>query len=135
MMIPQPHPDHACPAWHPNLKKKLQTSQNRCIRHCLQLDNKSQIGLKHFEKTNSLPISERFNQYFCSNPFKFLTGLFLYFNGISRQSAQNQVNTRSSVLKLKHPLRNTCSGQKKFVVSDTNSLEQFAEGPEVGEFI
>ena len=41
---------------------------------------------------------------------------------------------RSSVLKLKHPLRNTCSGQKKFVASDTNSLEQFPDGPEVGEF-
>ena len=30
-----------------------------------------------------------------------------------RQSGQNQANTRSSVLKLKHPIRNTCSGQKK----------------------
>ena len=53
---------------------------------------------------------------------------------IYRQSGQNQENTRSSVLKLKHPLRNTCSGQKKFIVSYTNSLEQFADGPEVGEF-
>ena len=31
---------------------------------------------------------------------------------IDRQSGQNQANTRSSVLKVKHPLRNTCSGQK-----------------------
>ena len=29
---------------------------------------------------------------------------------IDRQSGQNQANTRSSVLKVKHPLRNTCSG-------------------------
>ena len=31
---------------------------------------------------------------------------------IYRQSGQNQANTRSSDLKLKHPSRNTCSGQK-----------------------
>ena len=36
----------------------------------------------------------------------------LYFHDIYRQSGQNQANTRSSVLNLKHPLRNTCSGQK-----------------------
>ena len=41
----QPHFDHACSAWYPNLNKKLksklQTIQNRCIRYCLQLDNRS----------------------------------------------------------------------------------------------
>ena len=36
----------------------------------------------------------------------------LYFH-MCRQSGQNQANMRSSVLKLKYPLRNTCSGQKK----------------------
>ena len=35
----------------------------------------------------------------------------LYFHDIYRQSGEKQANTRSSVLKLKHPLRNTCSGQ------------------------
>ena len=50
-------------------------------------------------------------------------------------SGQNQANTRSSVLKLKHPLRKMCSGQKKVLsASDTNSLEQFANGVEVVEF-
>ena len=34
---------------------------------------------------------------------------------IYRQSSQNQANTRSSVLKLKHPLRNTYSHQKKLL--------------------
>ena len=35
-----------------------------------------------------------------------------YFHDIFRESGQNQANARSSVLKLKHPLRNTCSGKK-----------------------
>ena len=109
----QPHFDYACSAWYPNLNKKLksklQTVQNRCIRYCLQLDNRSQIGEKHFKKINWLPVSERFNQYICSNTVKFFKETCaLYFHDIYRQSK----NMRSSVLKLKHPLQNMCSGQK-----------------------
>ena len=77
--------------------------------------------MKGFEKIHWLPVSERFNQYLCSDAFKCFTG-------------QNQANTRSSVLKLKHPVRNTYSGQKKFVLSNTNGLEQFADGAEFVEF-
>ena len=69
--------------------------------------------MKDFEKINWLPVSERFNQYLCSNTFNFFYETCpLYFHDIYKQSVQNQANTRSSVLKLKHPLRNTCSGQK-----------------------
>ena len=78
--------------------------------------------MKGFEKIHWLPVSERFNQYLCSDAFKCFTG-------------QNQANARSSVLKLKHPLRNTCSGKKKkIVLSNTNGLEQFADGAEFVEF-
>ena len=147
----QPHFDYACSAWYPNLNKKfkskLQTVQNKCIKYCFQLDKRSHIGMKDFEKINWLPVSERFNQYLCSNAFKFLkeTSL-LYFHDIYRQSSQNQANTRSSVLKLKQKISYlldfdyivyiyiTCSSQKIFVLSDSNSLEQFADGPEVGKF-
>ena len=82
--------------------------------------------MKGFEKINWLQVSERFNQYLCCNAFKFFKKTCpLFFHDIYRQSGQNQANTRSSVLQLKHPLRNT---------SDANSLEQFANGPQVGEF-
>ena len=50
----QTHFDYACFAWYPNLNKKfkskLQTVQNKCIRYCLKLDNRSHIGIKDFEK-------------------------------------------------------------------------------------
>ena len=112
----QPHFDYVCSAWYPNLNKKLkckvQTVQNRCVRYCLQLDNRSHIGVKHFEKINWLPVSERFNQYLCSSTFRFFNQTCaLYFHD-KYDNQVNQANTRSSVLKLKHPLRNTCSGQK-----------------------
>ena len=113
----QPHFDYVCSAWHLNLNKKfkskLQIVQNRCIRYCLQLDNRCHIVTKDFEKINWLPVSERFNQYLCSNAFKFCRETSPpCFYDIYSQSGQSQANTRSSILKLKDPLRSTCSGQK-----------------------
>ena len=62
----QPHFNYACSAWYPNLTKKLknriQTSQNKCIRFCLQLDKMTHISHKEFEILNWLPVTERFNQ-------------------------------------------------------------------------
>ena len=62
----QSHFDYACSAWYPNpnkkFKSKLQSAQNKCIRNCFQLDNRSRIGMKDSEKTNWLPVSGRFNQ-------------------------------------------------------------------------
>ena len=127
----QSHFDCVCSAWFLSLNKKfkskLQTIQNKCIRHRLELDNKSHIGMKDFEEINRLSVSERFNQYLCSNSFKFLKkNCPLYFHDIYyRQPGQNQANARSPVLKLKHPWRNTCSGQNSFSILTTlfwNSL-------------
>ena len=54
----QPHFDFACTSWFPNLnqslKKKLQTSQNKCIRFCLQLGNRSHIGIDELKIINWL---------------------------------------------------------------------------------
>ena len=67
----QPHFDYACSAWYPNLSKKLknriQTSQNKCIRFCLQLDKMSHISQKEFKAINWL--KERYNQ--CVNSIVF----------------------------------------------------------------
>ena len=86
--------DCACSPWCPNLNKKFkiksQTVQNKCLRYCLPLDNRSHIEIKNFEKINWLTVSERFNQYLCSNAFKFFKETFpLYFHDIYRQSRQN----------------------------------------------
>ena len=71
----QPHFDYACSAWYPNLtqslSKKLQITQNKCIRFCLQLGNRSHIGTTEFKQINWLPINERFSQCVCSTIFKF----------------------------------------------------------------
>ena len=62
----QPHFDYACSASYPNFTKKLinriQTSQDKCIRFCLQLDKMIHISDKEFETLNWLLVTERFNQ-------------------------------------------------------------------------
>ena len=54
--------EEASSATYPNLTKKLknriQTSQNKCIRFCLQLDKMTHISHKEFETLNWLPMIE-----------------------------------------------------------------------------
>ena len=126
--IIQPHFDYACSTWYPNqnkkFKSKLQTIQNICIRFCIQLNSSSHIGIKEFEQINWLPVPERFNQCICSNAFEFFNEICpSYLHDLYKPSGQDQINTGSSVLKLKHLSRSKCSGQNTF---NTNSLEQFS---------
>ena len=61
----QSHFDYVCTAWYPNLKKmknKIQTTENKVVRFCLNLDKMADIS-HEFEKLNWLPINERINQY------------------------------------------------------------------------
>ena len=86
----QPHFDYACSAWYPNLTKKLknriQTSQNKCIRFCLQLDKMTHISHKEFETLNWLPGTERFTQYINSIVFKYVNNQCLnYLNEVFQQ--------------------------------------------------
>ena len=90
----------------------MQAIQNKCIRFCLQLDSRRHIGIKEFEQLNWFPVFERFNQCICSNAFKFFNeNCPPYLYDLYKPSGQDQINTRSSVLKLKHPSWSTCSGQ------------------------
>ena len=63
MLMIQPFFDYACNAWYSNLNKKLkmclQAAQNKCIRFCLKLNDRSSIKSEDFEKINWLLIHER----------------------------------------------------------------------------
>ena len=71
----QPHFDYACAAWYPLLNKRqskrIQIAQNKCIRYCLNLDNKAHVGTNEFLKINRLPTKKRVEQCICVNVFKF----------------------------------------------------------------
>ena len=115
--IIQLHFDYACLAWCPNLnkslKKKLQTLQNKCIRFCLNLNNRDYIGLTKFEKIYWLPINDRFEQCISSITFKFCNNKSpAYMNDVFEPAGHPNTNTRASFLKLNQPLQNTNHGQK-----------------------
>ena len=71
----QPFFDDACNAWYPNLNKnlktRLQAAQNKCIRFCLKLGDRTSVTVKEFEKINWLPIQERVNRCTLSFVYKF----------------------------------------------------------------
>ena len=104
----QPHFDYACSAWYPNITKKLknriQTSQNKCIRFCLQLDKTTHMSHKEFETLNWLPVTERFNQCINSIVFKYVNDQCPnYLNEVFQIAPENNIQTRGSFLKLKSP--------------------------------
>ena len=79
----QPHFDYACPVWYPNLtekmKKKIQISQNKCIRFCLRLDKMHHISEEDFRLINWLPTSKRVDQYINTITFKFVNNTCPYY--------------------------------------------------------
>ena len=71
----QPHFDYACSAWYPNQNKKLKSKfeilQSKCIRFCLNLNNRAHVRQNEFEKINWLPVNDCFEQIISSMSFKF----------------------------------------------------------------
>ena len=113
----QPHFDYVCPAWYPNLSKKLkdklQVTQNKCIRFCLKLQSRKHISNEHFHKLDWLPINQSFQQCITSTVFKFVQNKCLaYMNKVFRPAENMRINTRNTFLKLNHPFRKTSTGQK-----------------------
>ena len=112
----QPHFDYACSAWYPNLSKKLktriQTSQNKCVRFCLQLYKMSHISQKEFETINWLPIKETYNQCVNSMVFKYFDNQYPhYLNEIFMKAPESSSSLRNSYQKLQQPFRKTNTGQ------------------------
>ena len=91
--------------WYPNLNKKfktkLQTLQNKCVRFCLQLDNRAHIKITEFKKINWLPVDFRFRQCLAANVFKFFDDKCpLYMKDVFDKSCMSQASTRNSTMKL-----------------------------------
>ena len=112
----QPHFDYACSAWYPNLIKKLkhriQTTQSKCIRFCLQLDKLKHISHEEFERLNWLPVTYRFKQCVNTIVFKYFNEQCPnYLNEVFDVAVENNFQLRGSFQKLKCPFRKTNTGQ------------------------
>ena len=117
MLMIQPFFDYACNAWYSNINKKLkmclQAAQNKCIRFCLKLNDRSSIKSEDFEKINWLPIHERISQCSLCSIYKFFAkNCPNYFDEIYVPLETNGVHTRSSYQKLNVPHQKTNVGQK-----------------------
>ena len=106
----QPFFDYACNAWYPNLNKnfknRLQAAQNKCIRFCLKLGDRTSIKV-----LNWLPIHDRVNQCILSAIYKFhANNAPDYMNEVFSHAESNGIPTRCSYQKLKLPHRKTNQG-------------------------
>ena len=112
----QPHFDYACVAWYPLLNKRqskrIQIAQNKCIRYCLNLDNKAHIGTNEFLKINWLPTKKRVEQCICANVFKFFNQMSPQYTAEIFHPSSSVHNTRRATQKLDIPFRKSCIGQK-----------------------
>ena len=112
----QPRFDYAFSVWYPNLNKKVNTKlhnlQNKCVRLCLQLDNKAHVGITEFKQIYWLPVNYRFRQCLAATLFKFFDDKCpLYMKDVSDKSCISQASTRNSAMKLSQLLRGTNYGQ------------------------
>ena len=112
----QPHFDYACAAWYPLLNKRqskrIQIAQNKCIRYCLNLDNKAHVGTNEFLKINWLPTKKRVEQCICINVFKFFNQMSPQYTAEIFHPSSSVHNTRRATQKLDLPFRKSCIGQK-----------------------
>ena len=108
---------NVCNAWYLNineeLKMRLQAAQNKCIRFCLKLNDRSSIKSEDFEKINWLSIHERVSQCSLCSIYKFFTkNCPNYFDEIYVPLKTNGVHKHSSYQKLNVPHQKTNVGQK-----------------------
>ena len=111
----QPLFDYASQSWYPNLTKtlsiKLQRAQNKCIRFCLNLDNRTHLDKKEFKDINWIPVKERVNQRICVTAYNLFTGISpMYMSGIFIPYETAQC-TRNSMHRFQVPMRKTNMGQ------------------------
>ena len=110
------------------LKFRLQASQNKCIRFCLQLCKTLKIRVKEFLQLNWLNVHNRYLQFIVSNIFKFQNDQFLdYFNEISCPVGENGVITRSFNKKLKLSFRKTKLGIQSLSYVGPNTWNSFPD--------
>ena len=87
-------------------------SQNKCIRFCLNLDNRAHIGYAELKEINWLNIHDRQRLNLCTSVFKFFNNKMpLFMSNVFHPARENEISTRSSYLKLQQPFRKTKLGQ------------------------
>ena len=94
------------------LKNRIQTSQNKYIRFCLQLDKMSHKSQKEFETINWLAIKERYNRCVNSIAFEYFDNQCPhYLSEVFMKAPGPSSSLRNSYQKLQQPFRKTNTDQ------------------------
>ena len=125
----QPHFDYGCTSWYPLLNKafikRFQTTENKCIRYCLDLPSRSHISATHLRKINWLPVDLRVELCTATCVYKYWNQLApSHLNDIFTPSL-NRYNTRSQMA-LDIPLRKAALGQKIYRFLDLKYVPKSA---------
>ena len=106
----------------------LQAAQNKFMRFCLKLNDRSTIKSEDFEKINWLPVHERISQCSLCSIFKFFAkNCPNYFDEIYVPLETNGVHTRSSYQKLKCSSSKDKCWTKSPILCWSLALEQFKQ--------
>ena len=102
-----------CSAWYPNLTKnlkhKIETTQNKCMRFLLQLLN---ISHEELDCLSCLTVSYRFKQCVNAIVFKYFNEQCPnYLNEVFDVAVENNFQLRDNFQKLKCPFCKTNTGQ------------------------
>ena len=124
----QPHFDYVCSALYLNLsvkwnwkklKIKIQISQNKCIRFCLQLHKMSHISQNKYGTVSWLPIEERYEWCINSIAFKYFNNQCInYLNEVFIKAPKSSLSLRNSYQKRQQPFRKTSTGENAFSFID-----------------
>ena len=112
----QPHFGQACVSWYllvsKKIRKKIQVTQNKCIRFCLKLNSRHHIGAKEFQEINWLPTKERVEQRVATNVLKYSKWISPFYVNELFVPSRNIYKTRSHVALEVIPLRKSNLSQK-----------------------
>ena len=100
----QPHFDYAYSTWYPNitnkLKHRIQTTEKKCLRFCLQLNKLKHILHEEFERLNWLLVTYNLNNL----PFPafkyFKDQCYNYVNEVFDVTTEGNFQLRGSFQKL-----------------------------------
>ena len=105
-----------CTACYPNLNKKLkskiQSTRNKCVQFCLNLDMIAHISQNEFKKLNWVPVSYTINQCVLLTTFKFVNDIGPnYLNEVFHWATGSNRTLTNDYCKSKHSFHKTTACQ------------------------
>ena len=120
----QPHFNYACVSYYSLVskqRKKIQVTQNKCIRFCLKLNSRHHIGANELKDINWLPIKKIVKRV-TTNIFKYWKETSPFFAKLTVCSLQKYMIHKTAIICKKH-WKNCASSEN--AVSTSKTLTEY----------